>query len=236
MRGISLDMQVFARTAAETGGQGGRPLVSDAYHPHLFQRPQTTSNVEACSENRYPSPLARSVLPPYSPRRSFLRLVREHAVRGNSPRHARTFAEPVGVREIAYATVQNWRKLTTVITTVRAEQCVNPFSFSPSFPPRRSRGVCPPMVNVPLPVPPLALLSPTRPTATWWPVQRLGRLRAPIATTLASAADRFNLNGRAARRSETVFESFPGREVRGAFSCLKLRIRRGVRTPRPGLT
>lgn len=221
MRGFSLGIPAFARTAAHIGGQGGHGLVSERITSHPFLTAMTTSNVGACSENRYPSPLARSVLPPHGPRHSFF----QGCERRRTKAAGRGFAHALCADEILFSMGLTCASIGTVITTSRAEKCANPFLSFPSFPQRSSRAACKRTANVPSPVPPLAPSSPMRPTTTRSPARLSVRSQAPTATTQASVTDHNRLNGRLSRPLDRSVESFSGVIVRGAFSCLKLTIR-----------
>ncbi len=228
MRGFSLGIPAFARTAAHMDGQGGHGLVSERITSHPFLMATTTSNVGACSENRYPSPLARSVPPPRGPRHSFFSgRVLNGDVIGDEAGHGlgRGFAHPRGAGEILFSMGLTWASIGSVITTSRAEKCANPFLSFPSFPSPPLRAVCRQTANVPSQVPPLVPSSPMRPTTTRSLARLSVRSQAPTATTQASVTDHNRLNGRLTRPLDRSVESFSDVTVRGAFSCLKLTIR-----------
>lgn len=218
MRGFLLGITAFARTAASFGGQGGCALVKMQAKSHPQIMAKTSSNVGACSENRYPSPLARSVLPPHGPRHSF-------SGRGGllfpASGAGRCFAEALRVCEMFFAQAVDWARIHSVITTSRAEKCANPFLFSASSLPLSSRAACLPTVNVPSQVPQQVQLSPMRPTTTRSQARLSVRSRAPIATTQVFVTDHYALTGAQARRFETIQKRFPGQPVRGAFFMLE---------------
>lgn len=209
MREFSLGLSRIARTAAETGKQVMPSLVTKVMRAHLSYRPHGTSNPATCSENRYPSPQARSVLPPCGPRHSF------------SSSFGRAFAErsetTSGCAIIIYARKAVSDKISAIVTTLRAEKCVNPSSFSPSFPRPSSRAACRQTVNAPSPVLRLAPSSLKRPTTTCSPVPLSARSRAPIATTQASATNPIRLTGASERRETCMTKSSPDLSVRRAF-------------------
>ncbi len=226
MRDFPLGIQTFARAAAETGAQAAGCLVTSTRKAHPCHR-STAQCATTCSENRYPSPLARPNRPPCGSRRPFstrsLSAVMK-GLEGLSP-NARSFAYGLSGCCFGYATLKSWARLSTVKTNARAVPCVNPFFFSPSSRRPASRPVCKPTGSVRLPVQPPVRLSPMPSMKTALLAQRSVRSRAPIATTQVSVTDHSRLNGRCARPLDRSVESFSDVTVRGAFSCLKLTIR-----------
>lgn len=183
MRGFSLGLQGFARTAAVFGGGAAPCLEPMRPLAQAVHRSRMSSNIPACSENRYPSLMARSAHPPRRPRHSFFVQARL------------SFAEKFTPRFSRFAHCKTGGNLSGIETLKRAgNSCVNPFFFSPFCRPPRLRAVCPPMANAPLQVPPQGRSLRMQPTTTRSLARPLARLRAPIATTRACAANPSRLN------------------------------------------
>lgn len=219
MRGISLGIGVFARTAASFGGRFGYALASESDASHLTGRTQVTSNTSSCSENRYPSPLARSVCPPYGSRHSSLRVDWRVPVF----RHGLGFADFAVGRICRFAQGFGWDRIVSVVTSSEAEKtCANPFSFLASSPFRPLPAVCKQTVSAQSRVPQRVRSSPTRRTTMCSLEPLWARSRAPIATTRAFAAKPIRLTGpRCARPFDRSQHSFPGGFRRGSFFVAK---------------
>lgn len=234
MRGFSLGIPAFARTAANIGGQGGHGLVSESIKSHPQVMATTTSNVEACSENRYPSPLARSVLPPRGPRRSFFS---GGVLSGNvigvkaGTETGRGFAHTRRAGEILFSMGLTCASIGSVITTPRAEKCANPFLSFPSFPQRSSQAACKRTANVPSQVQPLVPSSLMQPTTTRSPARPSVRSQAPTATTQASVTNSIRLTGAFAAPSDLCKrELFGPAGSEGFFRDFNRRSMRACRT------
>lgn len=220
MRGISLGISAFARTAANFGGGSGCTLASESTAYHVSYRTQAPSNASTCSENRYPSPLARSVLSPYGSRRSSLRLAfARFGVGHNFYVNRLGFADQDAFDNSRFARCCGWDRIIKVVTTSEAvKKCANPFSFLLSSPPRHLLVACRQMASARSPVRPQVPSSRVQPTITRLPVLRLAPLPAPIATTRAFVSNSIRLTpARFARRSDIAHQSFPGAPAGGAF-------------------
>lgn len=201
MRGFLLEAQGIAQTAAVFAGGGCARLEPLRPISQVDYRSRMSSNIPACSENRYPSLMARSVHPPRRPRHPF------------SPRIRLPFAETDSRRFSCFASRQTRYILSDIETRQRAgTSCVNPFLFSAFCPQRHWLVVCPPMANARLPVPPQARLSRMQPTITRSRAQPSARSRAPIATTRAYAANPSRLIGALPRTRHCNQLSWPCRQ------------------------
>lgn len=220
MRGFSLGTSAFARTAASFGGRFGCALASESDAPHLGHRTQVTSNTSPCSENRYPSPLARSVCPPCGSRRSSLCV---GFSRADFCAHGLGFADFTVSRICCFARGLGWDRIDTVVTSSEAEKtCANPFLFLASSPSQPLPVVCKPTGSAHSQVPQRALSSQTRPTTMCSRGPLWARLRAPIATTPAFVTNFICLTGpRSARPFDRSHHSFPGGVRRGGFFVAK---------------
>lgn len=220
MRGFSLGTSAFARTAANFGGRFGYALASEGDAPHLSHRTQVTSNTSPCSENRYPSPLARSVCPPYGSRRSSLCV---GFSRADFCSHGLGFADFTVSRICRFAWAAGWDRITPVVTSSEAEKtCANPFLFLASSPLQPLPVVCRPTGSAHLQVPQRALSSQTRLTTMCSPGPLWARLRAPIATTRAFVTNFIRLTGpHSARPFDRSQYSFPGGVRQGSFFVAK---------------
>lgn len=224
MRGFLLDPASSAQVAAAFRAVQRAALVRPVPASHGCARSMTASNVSTRSENRYPSPLARSALPPCGPRHSSL----QGAPRWPGSADGRRVAVICAIS--VYARAGEHVTLSGVITRSRAEPCVNPSSSLPPCPRPSSPAACKPTVSVPSRAPLPARWLRTRPTTTRSPARPSARLRAPIATTQASAADHpiRRLTCATARGDAFATRGSPDRSVRGAFFVT------AIQEPAPG--
>ena len=229
MRGFSLELLGFAQSAASFGG--GVPCVLEPAEnqPHVCLMSGPHSNALACSENRYPSLMARPASPPRRSR-PFSRIRRAYVSRPAS-------ADRAASREIHFYARGEASIFSAVHFNERAEKCVNQFLSSPLSPSRRSPVALQPIRNARSQVRPQARLLQTRLTKTSSRVRRWVALQAPIATTRAFADNQFDLTqGAAAPGADIVIERLSGACARGPFFVFgTTRCSQGRRNPHAAL-
>ncbi len=179
----------------------GHGLVRFGGHPHLGLVSDMSSNMTARVENRYPSPLARSVPSPCGPRQLF--------------RHAPILAYDACGCKKALALRTLGRIICATLTQQRVAKCAKQFSPSPFCPPQPSRVAWKTRTfNVPLSARVLAVSrAKSSPTAVVSPVQPSGPQAAHCSTTCNLAAAR-----PAHRTPVSYHQRFPSALVREPFS------------------